>query len=77
MLYYQLFYRYIKEYYKDRNFLYYDFKIYGDIILNLKKYNVPYFLLKARNMLIEILNDKKASKEFKHYLKLKYNQLLK
>ena len=76
-LYYQLFYRLIKEYDKDRNFLFYDFNIYGNNLLNLKKYKIKYYLKKAKNLLNEIINDDKSSLEFKNYIKLNYYNLLK
>ena len=76
-LFYQIFYRNIKEFNKDRNYLYYDLKPFGSYILNLKKYNVKYFLKKAKNMFIELLNDNKASIEFKKFVKKHYKILLK
>ena len=69
-LYYKLFYKYIKEFGKDRNYLFYDLKKYGKIILIIKKYKVKNFVKIARNMFNEILNDNKASIEFKKYIKI-------
>ena len=75
-LYYQLLYRNIKEYDKDRNYLYHDLILFGLYILNLKKYNVKFFLKKAQQMFMELVNDKKISNEFKEYINLHYQLLL-
>ena len=75
-LYYQLLYRNIKEYDKDRNYLYYDLIPYGLYILNLKKYNIKFFLKKAQKMFMELINDKKISNEFKQYINLHYQLLI-
>ena len=77
LLYLQLFYRYIKEYDKDRNFLFYDFCLCGYNLLNLKKYEVKDYLNKAINLINEILKDNKSSIEFKNHIKFNYNNLLK
>ena len=75
-LFYKLFYRNIKEYNKDRNYLYYELKAFGSLLLYLKKYNVKYFLKKAKNMFLELINDKQTSIEFKNYIKLHYKTLI-
>ena len=77
-LFYHLFYRYIKEFDKDRNYLYYDLQENGFYLLNLEKYNhTQYYLNKTKIMLNDILNDDKATSEFKKYIKFFYNTLLK
>ena len=77
-LFYHLFYRYIKEFDKDRNYLYYDLQENGFYLLNLEKYNhTQYYLNKTKIMLNDILNDNKATSEFKKYIKFFYNTLLK
>ena len=76
-LFYQLFYKNIKEYDKDRNYLYYDLQLFGFYILNLKKFNIKYYLEKAKSMILELLNDNKVSVEFKDYIKLNYITLIK
>ena len=75
-LFYQIFYKIIKEYDKDRNYLYYDLKPFGDYLLNLKKYNVKYYLRKAKEMFVELLNDNKISIKFRKYIKLYYKPLI-
>lgn len=77
ILYFSLFYRYIKEFDKDRNYLYYELKYFGFEILNIKKYNnTKYYFKKAKNMLNDIINDNKANEEFKNYIKLYYQTIL-
>jgi hypothetical protein len=77
-LFYHLFYRYIKEFNKDRNYLYYDLQAYGYYLLNLGKYNhTEYYLNKTKSMLNDILDDNKATLEFKNYIKFFYKALLK
>lgn len=76
-LFYQLFYKNIKEYDKDRNYLYYDLQLFGFYILNLKTFNIKYYLEKAKSMILELLNDNKVSVEFKDYIKLNYKTLIK
>ena len=77
-LYYFLFYRYIKDFDKDRNYLYYDLKAFGLYILNLEKYNsTKHYLKKAKIMFKEILDDYKATIEFKNYIKLNFKTILK
>ena len=77
-LYYQLLYRYIKEYDKDRNYLYYELKEYGLYILNLQKFNnTENYVKKAKIMFKDILNDNKATLEFKNYIYFFYDAILK
>ena len=77
-LFYHLFYRLIKEFDKDRNYLFYDLQLFGEYILNLRKYNnTIYFLKKAKIMINDIINDNKTSMEFKNYLKFSYKLILK
>ena len=77
-LFYHLFYRYIKEFDKDRNYLYYDLQENGFYLLNLEKYNhTQYYLNKTKIMLNDILNDNKATSEFKKYIKFFYKTLFK
>ena len=76
-LYYQLFYRYIKEYDKDRNFLFFELKMFGNYILKLKKYKVKHFVKKAKKMFNDILKDDKSSINFKKYIESHYYKILK
>jgi hypothetical protein len=77
-LFYQLFYRLIKEFDKDRNYLYYDLQLFGNYLLFLGKLNnTKYFLKKTKNMLNDIINDNKTTQEFKNYIKFSYKSILK
>lgn len=77
-LYYQLFYRLIKEFDKDRNYLYYELRGFGNYLLYLEKYNnTKYFLSKTKIMINDIINDNKATQKFKNYLKFFYKSILK
>ena len=77
-LYFQLLYRYIKEYDKDRNYFYYELQNYGLYILNLQKFNnTENYVKKAKIMFKDILNDNKATLEFKNYIYFFYDAILK
>ena len=77
-LFFHLLYRLIKDFDKDRNYLYYELLLYGDFMLNLVKLNnTEYFLKKAKIMLNDIINDNKTTKEFKEYIKFSYKSMLK
>ena len=77
-LFYHLLYKYIKEFDKDRNYLYYELRLFGSIILKLKKYdNTKYYLNMAKIMINDIINNNKTSKEFKNYVYSSYRYLLK
>ena len=58
------------------NYLYYDLKRFGNALLRLKKYNVKNYLLNATNMLNQIININKTSKDFKYFIKYKFKILL-
>ena len=77
-LFYQLFYRLIKEFNKDRNYLYYELQPFGNYLLNLGKYNnTKYFLNKTKIMINDIINDNKTTQQFKNYSKFLYKSILK
>ena len=64
-LYYFLFYRFIKDFDKDRNYLYYELRPFGNYLLNLGKYdNTKYFLNKTKIMINDIINDNKTTQKF-------------
>lgn len=75
-LFYDFFYRYIKEFNKDINYFYFDYRLYGRIILKLKEYNVKEYLPKVKNMFIEIINNNKTITDFKNLIKREYKLLL-
>ena len=73
LLYFKIFYKYIKEYNKDRNILFYEMKDLHRFIINSKEYNSTELIISEINLIETILNDKSISLEFKVYL---YNLLL-
>ena len=56
ILQYFLFYRYIKDFDKDRNYLFYDLKAFGLYILDLEKYNRTNHYLKTAKIKFVINN---------------------
>ena len=77
-LFYQLFYRLIKDFDKDRNILYYELQPFENYLLNLGKYNnTKYFVNKTKILINEIINDNKTSQKFKNYIKFSYKSILK
>lgn len=68
-LFYQLLLRYIKEFNKDRNYLFYDLLLYKNELINIKKYNVRSYLKNVTNFLIDIMNDNNTSIKFKYFIK--------
>ena len=75
-LYFNCLYRYIKEFNKDRNYLYNELQLFGFEIIKLKEYNIKNYLHNATEMFKEIINDNKTSNIFKHYIKTNYKILL-
>ena len=71
-LYFQILYKYIKEFKKCRNFLYFEMEDFKQYILDIKNYNVKKYIPQVINYLNEIINDKYVSYFFRNYT----NQLL-
>ena len=69
LLYFEIFYKFIKDFKKDRNYLFNEMKNLNNIFLNIKHYNVKKYIPKAINFLNKILNDNYLSSDFKNYLK--------
>ena len=72
-LYFQILFRYIKEFNKDRNFFFYELKFCGHQIIGLKKYNIKNYSKNASIIFREIINDNNSSNEFKKYIKKYYH----
>ena len=64
----KLLYRLIKEYKKDRNFLYYELKHWEKRVKEFKTLNIIKYLSKLKSFFIEIKNDKNISKNFKKFI---------
>jgi hypothetical protein len=67
-LYYKLFYRYIKEFKKDLNYLYYDIKVFTYPLLKIKKYKLSLYNSKLISLFKNIKNNNNITKKFKDYL---------
>ena len=65
--YFKLFYKYLKEYNKDRNFLYYEMKDLHRFILYMKKTNLNNQIQEIK-FIKQIMKDKNITKEYKDYL---------
>lgn len=68
-LYLKIFLKYIQDFEKDRNFFYYELKELYTYLRNFKTYNIKEYALKTKLMLLDILNDKKSTKEIRHFIK--------
>ena len=68
ILYFKLFYKYIKDYKKDINILYYEMKDLEHIILKIKNYNITKYLRIHLNLLKKILKENILTIQFKNYL---------
>ena len=67
-LYFQLFFRYIKDFKKDRNFLFFEIKDLNIFLLNIKSYNIKEYNSKVIDFITSILSDKYISNDFKKFL---------
>ena len=66
--YFKIFYRYIKVFNKNRNYLFYDMKEFINYLLNFKIYNNTKIKNNINKFLFEIIKDKYSSKNFKNYI---------
>ena len=69
LLYFQVFYKYIKEFNKDRNYLFYEMQNLNNFLINIKDYNIKKYKEITIHFLNEIIKDKCISYIFKKYLK--------
>ena len=67
-MYFNIFYRYLKDFYKDRNFLFWEMKNLNNFIINIKHYNINNYIPKVKIFIKTILNDKYLTQDFKNYL---------
>ena len=63
------FYKYLKEFKKDRNFLYYELRDLGHFMVYIKECGLKDYIKKSIKFFKEIIKDKSSSKEFKAYAK--------
>ena len=67
LLYFEIFYKYVKEYNKNRDFLFYEMKSLNHFLVNIKECYSKY-LLKEINLIEGLIEDTLISQEFKDYL---------
>ena len=68
-LYFSTFYRYIKDFNKDLNFLFYELEDLQHYMRYIKDYKIVNYIPKAIKLFNKILNDQFASKRFKQFAK--------
>ena len=69
VFYFKLFYKYIKHFNKDRNYLFYEMKDLNHYILYIKEYNITKYIPIEKKFIKEVIADPYSSKDFKYYLK--------
>lgn len=69
LFYFNLFYKYLKDYKKDINILFYEMKNLERKILTIKNNNMTQYLPIQQKLIKQILKEKNISKEFEIYLK--------
>jgi len=68
LYYFKLFYKYIKDYQKDLNFLYYEMKDLKRFIFYIKESNMTKYIPTQVNLLYQILQEKNISSEFENFI---------
>ena len=68
LLFYKLFYRYIKDFKKDLNFLFYDMKLCYNYLLNIKKYKINEYIPIINTFIDLVSKSNNISIEFKEFL---------
>ena len=68
LFYFKLFYKYLNEYNKDKNFLFYEMTDLHRFIINIKESNNTLYITNQIDFLKKILKDNNISKEFKNFL---------
>ena len=68
LLYYKFFYRYIIDYKKDLNYLFYDMKLSDPFLLKIKDYKLEKYFPILNSFIYRITKNENVSKEFKDFL---------
>ena len=68
LFYFKLFYRYIIEFNKDLNYLYYDLSSFSVYLLEIKKLDLFKYIIKVKGFLYKIINNRYISKDFKNFI---------
>ena len=67
--YFYLFYKYIKDFNKDRNFLMYEMEDLNHYVLFIKDLNMSLYIKKEIKFLNDLLSDRKVETEFRNYIR--------
>ena len=67
--YFYIFYKYLKDFHKDRNFLMYEMKDLNHYVLYIKDLNIKEYIIKEIKFLKDLQKDKKVKTEFRKYIK--------
>jgi len=68
LFYFKLFYKYLKDYNKDKNILFYEMKNLQRFILDIKDSKIIQYTLLQKNFIYQIMQEINLSKEFQLYL---------
>ena len=68
LFYFKIFYKYVLEYNKDRNFLFYEMKDLHRFFIDIKDLNMTKYIPATKKFINKISEDKRISDEFKDYL---------
>lgn len=67
--YFYMFYKYLKDFHKNRNYLMYEMKDLNHYVLFIKDLNISEYIIREIKFLKEMLRDKKVKREFRKYIK--------
>ena len=68
IFYFKLFYKYIKDYNKDRNILFYEMMDLEKMIIKIKDYNMTKYIRIHLNLIKKLLKENNLSIQFGNYL---------
>ena len=68
LLCFKLFYRYVKDFNKDLNYLYYDLKSFSIYLLKIKELKIIEYIPKLKELLYNIINNRYISEEFRSFI---------
>ena len=75
LLFFNLIYKYIKDYNKDINFLYYEIKLFGERLIEFKKLKIYKYMNNLKKLFNNIMNDHNSSKILKDLINTTYNRI--
>ena len=68
LLYFNVFYKYLKDFNKDRNYLFYEMNNLNKFLLNIKDYNVTKYIKRTKDFINQLIKDEHSTEIFKKYL---------